>query len=509
MTREFEFIKAPTQRRAELLIVGMGQSESQPAVYRVGKSGDFVLVTNEPEESFQFEPSESFMVSYGMDYQSSPKFKHKTLSSIAVSDADQVLQAMVRVGVIPEGNAILYAASKQPSECTFSGMRIGLQEQARKVGPNGLMIFHFSGHGIRVRSNEWGLAPVDFDYTRDTYLTANILTQWLHEVQCEGEHILFTLDCCYAGGIAKELTSSGDFDPVLGLYVMTACTAYETSLVLGPLGHSIFTFFLSRALYLAKPAPGQLPIRKIFDECYSCSTALSSLIVGYDSSGELKWGTMQPQLRVLNLKSVVMEMTGQGQEQTDSAQVGRFRFVTQLYEPNKTMPSLEDKCIAWLETASNMKDGPLIELERRNLLEGRVLETAMCAMLYSVASIQVACDRYNIENANLFITAFMHVVGTIDLIHHGVEFTEKQFLRGWGFYREVLLNHKANDDGLRRLYQRATRENVPVQLQSNVSHRVRSGGVDHTDSATEVNQVCDLAEDDNIRADQRELLLCI
>ena len=472
----------------------MGQSESQPAVYRIGKSGDFVLVTNEVEESFHFDPAESFMVSYGMDFQSSPKFKHKTLSSIAVSDADQVLQAMVRLGVIPEGNAILYAASKQPSECTFSGMRTGLQEQAKKVGPNGLLVFHFSGHGIRVRSDEWGLAPVDFDYTRDTYLTATILTQWLHEVQCVGKHILFTLDCCYAGGIAKELTSSGDFDPVLGLYVMTACTAYETSLVLGPLGHSIFTYFLSRALYSAKPPLGQLPIRKIFDECYSCSTALSSLLVGYDSSGELKWGTMQPQLRVLNLRSVVVEMMGQGEEQTDAAQVGRFQFATQLYEPKKKMPLLDDKCIAWLETVSNMKDGPLIELERRNYLEGRVLETALCAMLYSVASIEVACDRYNIENPNLFITAFMHIVGAIDLIHHDVEFTAKQFIRGLSFYREVLLNHKVNDEGLRRLFQRATQERTPVRLHSNVSqatpHRVRSDGNDYTDSAAEENQVC-------------------
>ena len=473
----------------------MGQTESQPAVYRVEKNGDnFVLVTNEPEECFHFEPSESYMISYGMDYQSSPKFKHKTLSSIAVSDAEQVLQAMVKVGVIPEGNAKLYAASKQPNECTFSGMRKGLQQQAQKVGPNGLLVFHFSGHGIRVRSNEWGLAPVDFDYTRETYLTADILNQWLHEVQCKGKHILFTLDCCYAGGIAKELTSSGNFEPVAGLYVMTACTAYETSLVLGPLGHSIFTFFLSWALYSAKPALGQLPVRKIFDECHSCSMALSSLIVSYNPSGELKWGTMQPQLRVLDLKSVVIEMMGQGEEQTDAAQVGRFLFATQLYESTKPMPPLVDKCIAWLETTSNMKDGPLVELERKNLLGGRVLEAVMCAMLYSVASIEVACDRDNVANPNLFVTAFMHVVASIDLIHHGVEFTKTQFVRGWGFYREVLLNNEINDDGLRKLYQRATAIKMPVRLQnsaSQASRRAKSDGdgEDFTDSVTEVTQV--------------------
>ena len=63
-------------------------------------------------------------------------------------------------------NKIFFAAA---------GMKRTFQECASKVGPNGLFIFHFSGHCIKVGADEWGLAPVDFDYSRSTYLTASVL----------------------------------------------------------------------------------------------------------------------------------------------------------------------------------------------------------------------------------------------------------------------------------------------------------------------------------------------
>jgi len=117
----------------------MGQLESVPSFRRVVKKddGSFVYLSNEPTECLLFEPSESYMVSYGIDYQTSPKFKHKTLTSVTVADAQQVTTAFESVGVINQGNAALYAASKQPEECTFEGMKAGFQKQANKVEQNG------------------------------------------------------------------------------------------------------------------------------------------------------------------------------------------------------------------------------------------------------------------------------------------------------------------------------------------------------------------------------------
>ena len=142
----------------------MGQSGSRPSFHKLAKKdgGSFVLVSNEPEECIQFEPAESYMVSYGIDLQTSPNYKHKTLDPVAIADAEQVRTALVDVGAIRPENGVLHAASKQPGQCTLDGMKVSFQEQAKKVGQNGLFVFHFSGHGIMVK-NKWGLAPANFD----------------------------------------------------------------------------------------------------------------------------------------------------------------------------------------------------------------------------------------------------------------------------------------------------------------------------------------------------------
>lgn len=472
----------------------MGQLESVPSFRRVVKKddGSFVYLSNEPTECLLFEPSESYMVSYGIDYQTSPKFKHKTLTSVTVADAQQVTTALESVGVINQGNAALYAASKQPEECTFEGMKAGFQKQAKKVEQNGLFVFHFSGHGIKVRNEEWGLAPVDFDYTRDTYITADVLNEWLQEVGCRAKHILFTLDCCYAGGIAKELTSSGNWGKQdLGLYVISACTANESSLVLGPLGHSIFTYFLAEAIARLTSHPGQLPVCDIFKECQICSVALSSLLISYDPTSGLSWSTMQPQMRVWDLKSVVMELMGEGPDQPDAVVLGRFNFAVQLYDKSKSIPSLDDKTYAWFETLSD-SNGPLMELEKRHILEGRILDAALCSIMYSVASIEMACNPANVGNPNLFLVAFMHAVATLDLMKHGVEFNENQFVQSWGFYRDVIIRNKVNDEGLRQLLYKLKRKekgNV-ISGEKNVISQPGGGGEEFTDS-DEVGKVCD------------------
>ena len=113
----------------------MGQSGSRPSFHKLAKKdgGSFVLVSNGPEECIQFEPAESYMVSYGIDLQTSPKYKYNTLSPLTIADAEQVLTALVDVGAFRRENGVLYAASKQPEQCTFDGMKVGFQEQAKKV----------------------------------------------------------------------------------------------------------------------------------------------------------------------------------------------------------------------------------------------------------------------------------------------------------------------------------------------------------------------------------------
>lgn len=438
----------------------MGQKTSVPNYYKVtskgGDSGGFVVVSNDPPGSFNFNPSESYMVSYGIDKQTSPKFSAKTLSPITVDDAKQVLDALVNSGMIPGSNTSLYAASKDLDQCTIDGMKRTFQEYASKVGPRGLFVFHFSGHGITIQGTEWGLAPADFDYTQATYLTPSVLAQWLSEVDCKAEHILFSLDCCYAGGIGNELTQATDLSIKGSFYVLSACTAYETSLVVGSLGHSIFTFFLSAAISKLCQVPGEIPLQRIYRECHICSEALSSLLIKYNSKGELEVSLMQPQMDVVNL---AMDIIGEGEDQTD-AQMNRFQYAVELYDRKKPILPLDEKSLAYIDTVADLTEGgPLKELNRRRLLTGRVLQTAICSMMYSIAAIELACDSRHIKvtNVNLSITAFIHVVSALDMILHDLVVPESVFFMSWLFYEEVLVTNGVNVKGLLPLQKKLQR----------------------------------------------------
>lgn len=427
----------------------MGHYLSVPNYYELSReeSGtSFLLISNDPPSSLLFDPIESYIVAYGIDKQTNPKFAAKTLSSITVADAKQVLDALVHSGMVPRSNAHLYAASKDIELCKIDGMKRTFQECARKVGPNGLFVFHFSGHGIKVKSSEWGLAPVDFDYTQATYLTSEVLSRWLNEVDCKARHILFSLDSCYAGGIASELTQSSDLSYKGSFYVLSACTANETSLVVGSLGHSIFTYFLSHAILKLCQVPGELPLQMVYSECYVCSEALSSLFIRYNSGGELEVSHMQPQMDVLNLRAVVMEIIGEDEDQVD-AQMNRFRYAVELYNRRKSIDGLDEKTMAYIDTVTKLADGgPLIELNKRHLLTGRVLETAICSMMYSIAAIELACDtsRRKVSNVNLSITAFIYVASALDVIVHNLVIPENVFFMSWLFYKEVLVQNGVN-----------------------------------------------------------------
>lgn len=433
----------------------MGQIESKPSYYRQvqNEEGNFVIVTNDPIDTFEFDSSQSHLVSYGIDYQTSPKFKHKTLSSITGTDAKLVCDSLVDIRAFQPQNTAVYVASKQVDDCTFAGIKKTFQECAAKVGPNGLLIFHFSGHGIKVGDDEWGLAPVDFDYSRSTYLTASVLISWINDIQCKAKHILFTLDCCYAGGIGTELTKSVEVQIDANICVMSACAGYETSLVIGPLKNSIFVYFLCDTILNCRFQAGLLPIKEIFSRCQVCCQNLSSLLVRYRAdTGLLSPTLMQPQMGVLHLKTTVQALLGEGDDQVDAG-IGRFEYAISLYERKKPT-QLSEKTFAYLETVSSLENGPLLQLRLEGVLTQLVLNAAVCSMMYSVASNELVNNPRVVATPNHSITAFINCVAAIDMIHSGVEFDEYTFFVSWLFYREVLVENKVDVSSLNPLFHR-------------------------------------------------------
>lgn len=451
----------------------MGQEESH--LGHVSDGSDFIVVSNSLPKVFQFSPTESRLISYGIDQQTSPKYKDKSLGKIALQDAEQVVQALVTVGAVERENAHIYSSSGDPDHCTANGMKAVFQTRACEVGPNGIFVFHFSGHGISVRHKEWGLAPMDFDYSRDTYITASVLSQWLNEIECKAKYILISLDCCYAGGIGKELAARVQVNRGVDLYVISACTANETSIVLNSLEHSIYTYFLSEYITRLSTEAGILPIGDIFSECQICSGCLSSMLVFYNSETGLQLKFMQPQMDIRNIV-----MSDGGEDSTDAA-IGRFQFAIELYDRKHPTLPLEDKSVAFLDSIQRVPDGPLFELEKRKLLQGNVVIAVLCSMMYSIASIELACDTKltKVENVNLCITAFMQVASTIDIVHHGVEFSEVIFFKSCMFYTQAMRKNGIKLSGMDTL---ATKLKKRLTVRSAKYNMARARGEDMTDS---------------------------
>ena len=399
---------------------------------------EFVLISNKADECLRFDTSQSYAVAYGINYQTDQRFKKRQLDQTVVQDSFRVLSAL-ETRVIPREHSLLFEAKLVPQSCTFEGMRRSLKAQAAKVGVNGTFFFHFSGHGVKVGNGQFGLAPVDFDYTAETYVTASVLSQWLRESGCRAKYIVLSLDCCYAGGIATALTRGTDsLNPISDLYVMASCTANETSVVVGSLGNSIFCYFLDHAIRSAEFSVGQFPIELIYDKARKLSMALSSLLISYDRNTGLSWKTMQPELAYSTIRTRVIEMSGEGEEQTDVA-VDRFRYATMLYNKTKPIDTLDDKCLAWIEMAYS-RNGQLRELQVEKMLiaEKCLMDTVLCSMMYSIAAIQLACHPETVANSNLCITAFMYVVAAIDMVQPGIEFKEREFALALGYYRYAL-----------------------------------------------------------------------
>ena len=330
---------------------------------------------------------------------------------------------------------------------------------ANKVDTNGIFIFHFTGHGLKVGKAgeyQWGLVPADFDRTKEKFITGEKITSWLHGVRFQGRYVLIILDSCYSGGMA-EVIATGTVEhelPIGGLYVFTSCTANEASLVVTALGQSIFNYFFCSNLFKSYAQPGKLPIKEIYENCDACCMAFSSLLLSYDSTEDvLKWRMMQPEFKYYQLTAFVQSFFD-SEEQTDAAAPGRFSFVLEYYDftrHTKKRQPIEDKCLSWLQTAS-CSEGALAELEKRELLNGPILSAAVASMMYSVASIFIACDQENVTDPNIFIIAFIHVLAAIDNIHRDLEISRNDLKLGLEYYVDVLRKHKIPPGRLNKLY---------------------------------------------------------
>ena len=424
----------------------MGGSQSKPInlAPELAKENMFLWIPREvePHKTLQFSPSQSRLLAFTVAQTALPRTKQ--LSNIN-NDTAAVTDALIEKGVILEDNYHLYNGEKQ---CTFSKMEARFKNEAEKVGEEGVFIFLFSGHGIAPSNGPFGLVPADFDGKGNTLrITANTLKQWL--CTCRAKHVLFLINCCYAGQLAKTPVLSTDEQPIRpsSVYVMASSTANQKSFAISTLRHSVFCYFLSYAIENIEIPPGQLPIHAIYKKCCFLSKALSSLLYTYNE-GILASKQMSPELTYFPLNDDLHFRNNDGNE-FSPMKFYKHNKKTVLHSYSKDYAM---SCIT--------EGGYLSQLKMEGALKDpRVRNTVLCCMLRSMACIHLFfnCD---ISGVNFFILVYMVVMSAIFSVCEA-EFGQEEFLMGLSHYMSCIDIKKRKV--LQDFYSKLNRESSTLQ----------------------------------------------
>lgn len=442
----------------------MGGLVDVPSASLPETENDYVLVSNTPESSLSFNPASSYMISFGIDVQTHPSFKAKSLGNTVKLDALELTFTLVKNYHLEKFE--VNCASDDNENCTHAGIRKRLEESVRQVGDEGLLVVFFGGHGINDSNTEWALAPSDFDHTPKTCLTSAMLNECFNSPDSKAKHIIIILDCCFSGIMATDLMKDLTLNnaPALSnIYVIAAGTDQESSLAVGTLRHSIFSYFLKYALVQKCPRstlipPGSLPLREVFEECRSCCDALSSLVLSIDkNTKELKLDKTTPSLSYFNpvLREGVSE---EGVEEVDAAAAERLSFIMELMQKHrcKPSPSLHIETFQWLSSIVKVMPSPLFILDEKGLLDdssdnGRVLKAVISLIMQSIALIEYVNNKETAAHPFVFLIAFVHTVSTIDMVHQSLPVEIDHLLEAWPMYCNALKKYGVDDTEMKSL----------------------------------------------------------
>ena len=113
---------------------------------------------------------------------------------------------------------------------------------------------------------------------------------------------------------------------------------------------------------------------------------------------------------------------------------------------------MSEICRSWLLFTTGSLS-PLSKLAERDLLNNEVLSAAVCLMMWSIASIQIAAkNQKSAVDPNTFLVGFLYAATALDSFCN-CPVTLKELEEALGFYRAVLKVHELNDVKVRQLYQ--------------------------------------------------------
>ena len=154
------------------------------------------------------------------------------------------------------------------------------------------------------------------------------------------------------------------------------------------------------------------------------------------------------------------------------------------YNPKLPFIKLNEKSLAYLATIANVEDGPLVQLKQKGVLPDhkKVVVATLCLMMYSLASIELACNNTCLSNPNLSITALMHCVAAINTVLPGVEFKKREFLMSWLFYCKALEENNVDTSNLQSMRSELFDTDTPHEPQTREGSHSSNEPTDFTDS---------------------------
>ena len=400
-------------------------------------SEQYAMITSK-HEVLEFDRSKSVALCIGVDKQCDGHFPY-SLGRTVAKDAEDMGKTFVTYFGLNGARVKVCISSTQPHQCSKAGIETLFMKTAKGAETDGLFIFYFAGHGHMVR-NKCVLVPSDFAGTGNpcSGISGNDLVKWLQLSQCKASYVIFIFDCCHAGDVGTKLTDPGSILKIPGapgIFAMCACSAIEECTAIDALGHSIFTYFLLSYLERHK-CEGTFAVTQAMKQITESCVNFSSLIVRYDDQLDgLFVSIMHPKLKVLDLYDVDVCVY---MDETDS---GRFTLLISLYD-KLIISKPHIQVDRWLKSPAVQKC--LLTLTSKTSFTIALQEGVLCAMLYSVASIQLKHDRTPLTERNFFITVTISVLGAIGYAYPEINISVYQLINGLKHYRQPLSKAKVD-----------------------------------------------------------------
>ncbi|XP_070561528.1 uncharacterized protein [Ptychodera flava] len=421
---------------------------SQDSPVRVQRE-DWLNVFQIPEENFTYEASNSYAVCAGVGKQ-----LYQTAGSLgftADNDASIILETLTRHLQFPTNHISLFTSRTTPA--TRRNVKAALQTYARKVQPDGVLVFHFSGHCTTNRGQSV-LVPADYNKTTESVISALDLNEVLKDTRAK--YFILTLDCCYAGKFTHDLLFESTAD--VPMYVLASCSTMEKSMSYDDLGNGFFTFFVNRYL-CEKTPPGEFPGGRCVDFCKTLVEAMITLMRPYCDYVMTPVGAFK---RNEKMESTLRTYAG---DVVDAAQMWAGpSYLSKMFHKGIT-PRMPDSLCDWLqyqaEPALRVLQSHGILAPREKLVYNIVLtflsKSTAVILCYSedeISTIDVLSRRNTFLLCYLLICKILYGINEsgdlVPKLNH-LESCLENYIEIVGFLKQVSLEDKVFDDIIRFL----------------------------------------------------------